>query len=215
MTYSPIQNRAIALAGQLQALSLVNEIATSGYLNTRDFETCIQSLFVINPSNTIEVYNNISHLERGLSCLADLLHSKVGTQHKMLLSYAVGINNLTGQLLKKGAMLGTVSKRLEEANQKIAHFGISHDNTIANIADIYSTTISTFRYRIQVKGEYTYLQQKRVADQIRALLLAAIRASILWRQNGGGVINLLLSRNKLLAETQTLLEQSRKANLDQ
>jgi high frequency lysogenization protein len=131
-----------------------------------------------------------------------------------MIQYAAGINTLSKRLLKNKNMLHKISTRLDEAKKQSEHFGgFNHDNVIANIADIYSTTISTFSYRIQVKGEYSYLQQKRVADQIRALLLTAIRAAILWRQNGGNPFNLLFNGGKLLSATEELLEQSKKSNL--
>jgi high frequency lysogenization protein len=212
MNYSNPQNQAIALAGMLQALSLVKEIARTGYLNSQDFETCIKSLFEDNPASTLSVYGTLGQLERGLSTTENLLSEKIGNNNKDLINYAVGINNLAGKLLKNKSMLATVGQRLQDAKHQTAHFGVNHDNVIANIADIYSKTISTFSYRIQVKGEYTYLQQQRVADQIRALLLAAIRASILWRQNGGSVWRLLLGRNKLQTEVQTLLKISKHEN---
>ena len=212
MNYSALQNQAIALAGMLQALSLVKEIARTGYLNSQDFETCIKSLFEDNPESTLSVYGSLGQLERGFGTTESLLNERIGSHQKDLINYAVGINNLAGKLLRNKNMLATVGQRLKDAKHQSAHFGVSHDNVISNIADIYSKTISTFSYRIQVKGEYTYLQQQRVADQIRALLLAAIRASILWRQNGGSVWRLLLSRSKLHKEVQALLETSKYEN---
>jgi high frequency lysogenization protein len=212
MNYSALQNQAIALAGMFQALNLVKEIARTGYLNSQDFETCIQSLLEDNPESTLSVYSSLGRLERGLTTTESLLSDSVGNEQKDLISYAIGINNLAGKLLRNKNMLATVGQRLNDAKHQTSHFGISHDNVISNIADIYSKTISTFSYRIQVKGEYTYLQQQRVADQIRALLLAAIRASILWRQNGGSVWRLLLGRNKLHHEIQAFLQESKREN---
>ncbi|WP_053981226.1 high frequency lysogenization protein HflD [Marinagarivorans algicola] len=210
--FNSIQNQAIALAGTLQAVDLVKELATTGYLNSHDFEACINSLFVTNPTNTLEVYGSLGHIERGLTRLDSLLSSKINSQHKSIIPYAVGVNNLAAQLNKNGAMLNTIAKKLEACQHQIGHFGLSHDNVIASIAECYTQTISTLSYRIQVKGEYTYLQQKRVANQIRSLLLSGIRASILWRQNGGGVFKLLFSRTKLHSETHKLLTLSKHEN---
>ncbi|HEY7773883.1 MAG TPA: high frequency lysogenization protein HflD [Marinagarivorans sp.] len=212
MNSNNIDNQVIALAGMFQALSLVKEVAGSGYLNRKDFETCINSLFVIDPKSTLAVYDHLGNLERGLSVTEVLLNARIGSQQKDLVNYAVGINNLTGRLLRNKKMLAQLSRRLNDAQHQVTHFGLNHDNVIANLADTYSQTISTFSYRIQVKGEYTYLQQKRVADQIRALLLAAIRASILWRQNGGSVWRLLFNRSKLHSSAQALHHQSKVEN---
>lgn len=54
-------------------------------------------------------------------------------------------------------------------------------------------------------GDYNYLQQARIANQIRALLLAAIRSATLWRQVGGSRWQLLLQRKILTHEVDRLL----------
>jgi high frequency lysogenization protein len=58
-----------------------------------------------------------------------------------------------------------------------------------------------------VQGEPTYLADKARANQIRALLLAGIRAAVLWRQLGGRRWQLFISRRKILETAQQLLEQ--------
>ena len=212
---NPNDHRAIALAGLTQALGLVHSLATTGYLNTKSFETCLTSLFITDPEQTLDVYGgDIGQLEKGFEQLKNLISQRTNPAHKHIIQYAVGINTLTKRLLKDKTMLNKISARLDEAKKQSQHFGdLNHDNVIANIADIYSSTISTYSYRIQVKGEHSYLHQKRVADQIRTLLLVAIRAAILWRQNGGSPFNLVFNGGKLLAATEELLEQSKKANL--
>ncbi len=206
LSFSDGQNRAIAMGGLFQSLNLVRDLARTGYLTTHAFETCTKSLFVTNPQNTAEVYGDVNAVENGLSLLHTLLSESLTDAHKEMLTYAVGINNLSQRFLKNKKMLATVAERLDATQQKVEHFGINHDNTVAAIADIYTNTISTFPYRIHVKGEYTYLQQTRVADQIRTLLLAAIRAAVLWRQNGGNVMKLIFSRGALRSDVENLLQ---------
>ena len=50
-----------------------------------------------------------------------------------------------------------------------------------------------------------YLTNPANQNRIRALLLAGVRAAILWRQSGGSRLTLLLRRKALLAEGQRLL----------
>lgn len=209
MQYSPTQNQAIALAGVFQALHLVDQVATSGYLRTEDFETCVKSLFATNPECTLEVYGSVPKLAKGFEQLEKLLQGSPDRQQKQLIQYGVAVNRLAKQLMRTPKMLTTIANRLENAKRQAEQFGVGHDNVIANIADLYSQTISTFSYRIQVRGEYNYLQQKRVADQVRTLLLASIRAAILWQQNGGSVWKLILSRGSLSKAVEQFSQQSR------
>ena len=58
--------------------------------------------------------------------------------------------------------------------------------------------------RIIVQGDQGYLSNPDNAARIRALLLAGIRAAVLWRQAGGTRWNLILGRNKLVAAARRL-----------
>ena len=71
--------------------------------------------------------------------------------------------------------------------------GLFNLNT-ASLASVYQDTLSTMRQRIQVMGTARALQDQRNADRIRALLLAGVRASLLWHQTGGRRWRLLLNR---------------------
>jgi high frequency lysogenization protein len=58
-----------------------------------------------------------------------------------------------------------------------------------------------------VKGMPAYLQDEATADRIRALLLAGIRAAILWYQTGGNRWQLIWKRRSYLKTAQQLLNQ--------
>jgi high frequency lysogenization protein len=47
-----------------------------------------------------------------------------------------------------------------------------------------------------VEGNPAYLQQPVQVNQIRALLLAAVRGAVLWRQLGGSQLRLLFRRRQ-------------------
>jgi high frequency lysogenization protein len=56
-------------------------------------------------------------------------------------------------------------------------------------------------------GEKHILQNPVNANKIRALLLAAIRSTVLWRQKGGKRWHFLWSRNKILRTAKQLIAQ--------
>jgi high frequency lysogenization protein len=66
-------------------------------------------------------------------------------------------------------------------------------------------TVSNLRPRVLVQGNALYLTQPRVVGRIRTLLLAALRAAVLWRQSGGTRIGLLLKRRRLIAAARRLV----------
>jgi high frequency lysogenization protein len=60
--------------------------------------------------------------------------------------------------------------------------------------------------RIMVRGEPRLLADPSIASQIRALLLAGLRATVLWRQCGGTRLQLLWSRRPILEQARLLLQ---------
>lgn len=203
------RNLAIALAGAVQAVHLVEQLAKTGYLKTEQFETAMNSLINQNPESTAAVFGDIHRLHSGFEVLCELLNHHRDPKNADLLRYILGVIHIQKRLARRKDVLYVIGNRLEKAATQIEHFGPSHDNVVSNIAEIYSDTISKFQYRIQVTGEYHYLQQPRVASQIRCLLLAAIRAITLWRQIGGSRWQLLLYRGALAEASSNLLDESK------
>ena len=49
-----------------------------------------------------------------------------------------------------------------------------------------------------VQGNPHYLGQAGVVAEIRALLLAAVRSAVLWRQMGGSLWDFLLAKRRMI-----------------
>lgn len=196
----------LALAGIFQAISLVDQTARTGQVDQESLQTSLQSILVLNPENTLAVYGgDVSKLSTGLGLLKKIILQN-GPQYQDLIRYALGVLHLQKKLAGRKDMLSLIASRIEQATQQTQHFSITHDNVIANLGGIYSDTLSTFRFRIQVKGDYNYLQQQRLANQIRALLLAAVRSAMLWRQLGGNRWQLIFQRKKIVACVDEMLK---------
>ncbi|HFE32086.1 MAG TPA: lysogenization regulator HflD [Gammaproteobacteria bacterium] len=205
-------DRTIALAGIFQATQLVHQLAYTGKADGDDFETCINSLFVTDAGTAIETFGDITRLRSGLQALIEQLggsgEAATQTQQSRQLDatkYAIGIMVLERKLSKNPTMLKAVFDGIERARSQAEHFSITHENVIASLAHTYSQTISTLLPKIMVNGEHTHLANPSTADRIRALLLAAIRAAVLWRQCQGNRWQLFFKRKKILDEAQRLL----------
>lgn len=203
----------IALAGTLQAIVQIERLAKTGYVDSEEFSTSVRTLFVTEPNNALDVYGNVAKLEHGLEALDKLLsnYRQAGTSD--LFRYALGVMHIQKRLYRKKEVLNVIAKRLERAQNQVQHFGPTHDNLVRNVADIYSDTISKFQYRIQVTGNYHYLQQDRVAAQVRTLLLAGIRSAILWRQLGGSRWQFFIYRKEILESCHALLKEAKHERL--
>jgi len=199
-----LQDLTLALAGVVQAAILVEQVAKTGQVQQDAYKCSIESLFDLNPASTLAVYGgNAQHLRIGLEALRDMLAGQ--HKHQEAMRYALGALHLQKKLAGRKDMLNTIATRVSQAASQAEHFSSTHDNVIGNLGQVYSETISTFRFRIQVMGDYNYLQQTRIASQIRALLLASIRSAMLWRQLGGNRWQLLFQRKALASQVDQLL----------
>ncbi|MBL1259588.1 MAG: high frequency lysogenization protein HflD [Thiotrichaceae bacterium] len=200
MSHAP-NEKILALAGVFQATRLVQKVATTNNVDQAAFETCLNSIIEIDPTNTLAVYGGTTE---GITLGLELLQEQFGediTQRDMeLTKYIVTIVHLTGKLIKNKMMLSTLSNGIGRVRTQTAHYPITHENVIAGIADIYVNTISNIKPRIIVNGEQGYLANPGNANKVRALLLAAIRSTILWRQCGGTRLQLMFKR-KFIAQT--------------
>ena len=201
------RDQALALAGVFQAAILVERLAKTGQAPAEQMETAVFSLFQQNPETTEDVYGGVEKLLPGLRAARQLIATRNHPEYTDCLRYVLSILYLQRQLAKKPDLLSIIGNRLEKAQVQTDHFGIGHENVYANLASIYSDTLSTFRFRIQVLGDFNYLQQQRIANQIRTMLFAGVRSAMLWRQLGGRRLHLLFQRKKLIAAMDALVSK--------
>ncbi len=205
------RDRTIAFAGMFQATALVRDIAHEGQCDNQDFTACIDSLFQTTVQDSEQIYGGLARLRRGLNLVRKQLSEH---QDPELTRYVVILMALERKLARQPKLLQTLGDGIQTTRQRLDHFSLTHDNIIAGLADLYAETVSTLRPRIMVNGHYQHLSQSGNANRIRALLLAGIRAAVLWHQSGGGRFKLLFGRKRLLATAQQLLtEIAEKPNL--
>lgn len=207
MSYT-LNDQTLALAGIFQASALVRQIAHEGSCHRASYETSLNSLFVISPDSTQEVYDGAQNLNFGLRELIDALGKDSQKQNVEIIRYALNLIHLENKLRKNADMLALISDRISSARNQITHFDGFHPNVVKNLASIYTDTISTFNLRIQVSGQPQYLKIHENADKIRALLLSGIRSAMLWRQVGGRRWHLLFKRKSVLEKAQEIVRNN-------
>lgn len=206
MSLNTLNNQTIALAGIAQAAALVQQLASTGSADAAALQASIVSLFVSDENGVEAVYGGLSGLKLGIKQLDDQMTGfKIADPEQA--RYSASLVFLENQLAKQPAMLKTIFAGIERAQAQSEHFGVMHENVLANLGDIYHTTISTLQPRIMVNGEQEYLSRPDVVNKIRACLLAGIRSAILWRRCGGTRWKFLFYRKKIQAEIQKLLQQ--------
>jgi high frequency lysogenization protein len=180
---TPLQEQLVALGAVFEAAALVDRIARTGQVPNAALGCMLGSLLVREDKPALEIYGGDDlNLREGYRALVGALERDTSSLQREPLRYAL-------------AMIGS---RLDQIQQQVEHFGLTHENVVASFGGLYQDTLSTFRQRIQVQGDMRHLQQTDNAAKIRALLLAGIRSARLWRQLGGHRWQMVFSRRKLL-----------------
>ncbi len=217
MTNYTQQDKSIALIGIYQVAQQVFELATTGKTNEEAFHSSINSLFCDNPENTLDVFGGQAEgIQLGIKTLLSQMSSNqaANTRNIEITKYVLNLMILEDKVSSTEGMLDKVFNVISSAKNNRAQFGDFHENIIATLARAYSENISTLSPKIMVNGSHGHLQNPHIANKIRALLLAGIRASMLWRQVGGSRWGLLWSRKKYLHHAQALLRDQKSSNND-
>ncbi|MDR5897902.1 high frequency lysogenization protein HflD [Halomonas vilamensis] len=193
---NPAARQALALAGVFQAASLVDELARTGQVDQRAWDTLIQATVDTNPDSFEAIYGgHPNNLRRGL----DMLEALVGRKQAdpVVLRYGFSLLLLMNQLRKNDNMMDQLGDKLSHVQHQAEHFGSTHENVIASLGEAYQETLSTFKTRIVVQGDPSMLQSRMMPERVRACLMAGIRFALLWHQQGGRRWKLIFQRKAL------------------
>lgn len=194
-----MNEQILALAAICQAAYTVQQIARKGELDDRALTVMLSSITNTSPDRAIDVYGgDISALKFGLQTIVDQLGNDAKIKDPEITRYIVSLIALERQLAKRSKQLNLLGERIEQAKRQLGHYELLSDTLLNSFASIYSDIISPIGSRIQVAGEPEVLKQPTNQHKIRAVLLAGIRAAVLWRQVGGKRRTILFSRGKIV-----------------
>ena len=199
----PVYDRVLALAGLLQALAQVRRVADTGEANERVLQTCIESLFRFDAPTTAAVYGGIENVRPGLTLLRDYLGGRLGDE--VVPKLAMSVLQLERRFVRDDAMVERVRRGLESQMPAAERDGATHPEVLAALGDLYAQTLSLVRPRVLVQGNPHYLSQAAVVAEVRALLLAAVRSAVLWRQRGGSLWDFVFQRRAMAAAVEAHL----------
>jgi high frequency lysogenization protein len=200
-------DRVTALAGVYQAVNCVLRIARSGSAHAAAMEPCIYSLFQIDAESVPAVFGEPGALANGARQIVAQLTGKPERDLE-LTRHVVSVLKLERALSRRPDLLARIGQGIQEAASKREHFALLHPNLLAHLAGIYSETISQLQPRVVVRGEPLHLQNPDNQNRVRALLLGAVRAAMLWRQVGATRLQILIGHKRLLDDARRYLDQT-------
>jgi high frequency lysogenization protein len=189
------EGRVIALAGLFQALALVRAIALRGGCDAAAARQSLASVFRIDADSPEEVFGGIGNLRLGLETLIAQLDQQ-GNRDVAITRMAIAVLRLERSLHAKVDTLETLREQIQGMAGLAAQAEAGHVDLAGRLAGLYSDTLSRLKPRVIVEGNSSFLSQPSQVNQIRALLLAAVRAAVLWRQLQGSQWRLLFRRRQ-------------------
>lgn len=175
--------RVLALAGVFQALSLVRDLAREGDCDSEAMESSLASVFKIESDSAADVFGGNRGVRRGLRVLVEQVEGN--DRDLPLFHMLVNVMKLERSLARVPEINRRLGEGLTGMQRQLQHFPVNHPTILARLADLYCANLSGLKPRITVVGNPLYLQQPAQAQRVRALLLAALRAAVLWHQLGG------------------------------
>jgi high frequency lysogenization protein len=196
MSFS-VDDRVLALAGIAQALQQVRRIAETGHSEASVVRTAVDSVFRIDADSPQAIYGSAANVAPGLRLLHNYFRNQ--GQDEILPRLALAVLQLERRFVREHAVVEQVSQGIARAQRQSLELGDSaHPDVLAALGGLYADTISHLKPRVMVQGNPHYLGQAGVVAEIRALLLAAVRSAVLWRQTGGQYWDFLISRKAMI-----------------
>ena len=204
----PLRDRVLALAGVVQAATLVSDAAVGAPADEGPLRATLESILKTEARDVPEVFGGLTGLRLGLQKLAELLGPDRSPDDVSILRYSLSLMQLQGKVMKNRGLRKILEQSIVRGREQVRHFGLTHGNVLANLADSYARTAGSIEPRILVTGDAQKLRNPLTINLVRSLLLGGLRSAVLWRQCGGSRWMLLFMRASLLKETQKLLKES-------
>ncbi len=199
------QDRTLALAGVLQATELVRQAAWHGTWSGYAASASLDSLFRLEAETVEEIYGDRKRMRLGLETLISVLQGDQASNDA--LRYAIALLQIERRFRADKSLQEKIGEGLEDierASGELAEEAVE-EYKAEKVAVLYTETISQLQPRIVVNGRPQFLKTERVVNWVRSLLLSGLRSAVLWDQLGGGRLELMFGRRRLLDQARELL----------
>ncbi|MFT4810864.1 MAG: high frequency lysogenization protein [Paraglaciecola sp.] len=195
----------IALAGLCQAAALVKQVARSNEFDSQYLVTSLNSIAITTSDNTEQVFGDVNHLALGYQTILAQLSNQSTNKDVEVTRYIANLLSIERKLSSSKKTMATLGERISNIQRQKLHLEITDSQMLNNLASIYTDVVSPVARKIQVAGDPEILKRPDNQNRVRAILLAGLRAAVLWRQLGGKRRHILFSRQQILDSAQQTL----------
>ena len=205
-----IRSESIALAALFQACGQIQKVARTGAGDPQACAVLIRALIITDPGEVDDIYRPDA-LAPGFRQLVSSLTTAIedrNTHTVEITKTAFKLITLEQAIERNQAVFDRLGHSIDQLRISVLSECPDYENAAADViltpgfireyAKLYQSLISPNFPNLIIYGEEAYLRIQDNQDQIRALLLAAIRAIVLWRQVGGRRRYFIFRRGKIL-----------------
>ncbi len=196
----------IALAGLCQASALVKKIARGSEFDNQTLMTSLNSITITNSENTEQVFGDTSQLTLGYQTLIAQLSGQSTNKDVEITRYIANLLSIERKLSSSKKSMAALGERISNVQRQQLHLDLTINQELSNLASIYTDVVSPVARKIQVAGDPEMLKLPDNQHRVRALLLAGVRAAVLWRQLGGKRRHILFSRQQIIDSAEHTLK---------
>ncbi len=209
-----IKAETTALAALFQCATQIQRIATTGYYDEHAVACVLRSLLVTDPQTVDDIYAQ-RELSVGFRQIVDSFGKDPSTKTAGCISItkmALKVISLTSSIERNTKIFNRLSDEIDSLKSAITtehpdFFDgdtavVNSQNNVHLFGSLYQSIISPNFAKLLIYGEERFLSESENQERIRALLLAAVRAVILWRQVGGRRRFLVFRRKSIIEYAQ-------------
>jgi high frequency lysogenization protein len=203
--YHRFDESNIALAGLCQAAALVKEVARCNQFDSQALVTSLNSIAITTSDNTEQVFGDVNHLALGYQTILAQLSNRSTNKDVEVTRYIANLLSIERKLSSSKKTMAALGERISNIQRQQLHLEITDSQMLSNLASIYTDVVSPVARKIQVAGDPEILKRPDNQHRVRAILLAGLRAAVLWRQLGGKRRHILFSRQQIVDSAQQTL----------
>lgn len=194
------RDQTIALAAICQTAVMVCDASRGKALDQDALTQLLNAIMHTSPKSVYDVYQTGQKFRGGCNTMLTQISGNTDHKDMELTRYISGMMALSKKLMQSNAAQILLADSIEQMTHRLAHFDITSHAAMSHFAEAYSEIVSPLGKKIQVMGNANVLIQGVNQSKIRALLLAGVRAGVLWRQMGGRRRQLIFNRKQILQD---------------
>lgn len=222
---SDIFCETIALAALFQSAVQIQSVARLGTVDEHAIAPLMRAIVITTPEEVTDVYKP-QRLLTGLNNLPLVFGAKEEenkqTSKTEMVRIAYNIMALESNITKQKSVFAQLDRQIDALRDNVLKIHSDYETAPDNIildyevikqySKIYSDLISPNFPKLIIYGEEQFLRRTELQEMIRALLLAGIRASVLWNQVGGRRYSLLFKQKEIADCARKIIEDNKGNN---